>query len=297
MSQDTDTMEDQENKEIKDVQSYFSALPKSMVFECKDISNKGRIINPEKNALKTYLTKTVNGNISGNYAVKIIKGDDNIIECLKTFVEFNKIKNPNVVCFFGAALQKVNGQFELSILSELADNNLVSALEKPGGAPRTAPHPAAVLPWDVIMDFVIQIAKGLACLHSQAVIHGNLKSSNILIFDKTKGHQQIQTLKLCDFGEKKNPETVPTVYTAPEKLLTLESDVYSFGVILFWFVTGKSPEEKDPKIGLINAIIPRQGCPEFLVDLCKRCLAQNPEDRPKNGVEISKFLEIKESVE
>lgn len=103
------------------------------------------------------------------------------------------------------------------------------------------------LSWDARMRIASGTAKGLEYLHEEAnppVIHGDLKSSNILL-DKEFNP------KLSDFGLAKldsAPENGSRVmgsygYCAPECAktgqITVKSDVYSYGVLLLELITGR----------------------------------------------------------
>eukprot|EP00884_Botryococcus_braunii_P006247 jgi/Botrbrau1/15623/Bobra.4_1s0010.2 len=94
----------------------------------------------------------------------------------------------------------------------------------------------------------LDVAKGMAFLHSHGVIHLDLKSPNILLM-------QDWTAKVADVGlsfllaENKthasNLSGGTFTWTAPEILMykraTFKSDVFSFGVILWELVTGEQP--------------------------------------------------------
>ncbi|KAD4384973.1 hypothetical protein E3N88_25141 [Mikania micrantha] len=94
------------------------------------------------------------------------------------------------------------------------------------------------LTWKQRLKICIDVARGLACIHSgsdsQYSIHGNIKSSSILIdndwnavisdFIIAKG---VITLGYCD-----------PLY-ARTGILTPKSDVYSFGVVLFEMLSGR----------------------------------------------------------
>ena len=84
-----------------------------------------------------------------------------------------------------------------------------------------------------------QTAAGLAYLHEQSVVHGDVKGANILVFDGPSA-------RICDFGLAKqadpNPGTtqnnVGSLYwMSPERLQdqtrTRESDVYAFGLTIY----------------------------------------------------------------
>lgn len=105
---------------------------------------------------------------------------------------------------------------------------------------RTAPD------WDSRVKISLGAAKGIAHIHSSGggkFIHGNIKSSNILLTEGLHGC-------ISDFGltPLMTFPTVPsrsTGYRAPEVIetrkFTQKSDVYSFGVFLLEMLTGKAP--------------------------------------------------------
>ncbi|GJW01886.1 kinase RLK-Pelle-LRR-I-1 family protein [Tanacetum coccineum] len=113
----------------------------------------------------------------------------------------------------------------------------------------------ARLTWKKRLNICIDVASGLAFLHGDAgtgqevVIHRDIKTPNILLFDDWKA-------KVGDFGlslittvyEGKNyiidhacgtRGYVDPVYEKT-RFLTIESDIYSFGVVLFEILCGRS---------------------------------------------------------
>lgn len=104
------------------------------------------------------------------------------------------------------------------------------------------------LDWDSRMKIAVSAARGLAHLHASGkVVHGNIKSSNILLHDKD--------IDACisDYGlnplfsTTTSPNHRVAGYRAPEILetrkATFKSDVYSFGVLLLELLTGKAPNQ------------------------------------------------------
>ncbi|XP_051144939.1 probable receptor-like protein kinase At1g33260 [Andrographis paniculata] len=112
---------------------------------------------------------------------------------------------------------------------------------------------AAPLPWRARMSIAFQVAKAMAYLHdgcTPAIVHGDIKPSNILLDDSLN-------CKLCDFGSAKtgfSSSVIPNSsrgammvvgspgYTDPLYLKTglasKKNDIYSFGVVILELVTG-----------------------------------------------------------
>ena len=100
-----------------------------------------------------------------------------------------------------------------------------------------------------------QILSGLAYLHSNNIVHRDLKLENILIHEieksKTTG-EDLFNIKIIDFGtarifdKKRNPQSIvgSSYYIAPEVLrqkYNKECDLWSVGVILYMFIVGHAP--------------------------------------------------------
>ena len=100
-----------------------------------------------------------------------------------------------------------------------------------------------------------QILSGLAYLHSNNIVHRDLKLENILIHEieksKTTG-EELFNIKIIDFGtarifdKKRNPQSIvgSSYYIAPEVLrqkYNKECDLWSVGVILYMFIVGHAP--------------------------------------------------------
>ena len=100
-----------------------------------------------------------------------------------------------------------------------------------------------------------QILSGIAYLHSNNIIHRDLKLENILINDIEKSittNEDLFLVKIIDFGTAKifDKNKIPRAivgsiyYIAPEVILKKygkECDMWSLGVILYMFIVGHAP--------------------------------------------------------
>ncbi|KAI4306578.1 hypothetical protein L6164_029841 [Bauhinia variegata] len=102
------------------------------------------------------------------------------------------------------------------------------------------------LDWDSRMKILLGTAKGIAFIHSEGgpkFIHGNIKSSNVLITQDLDGC--ITDVGLAPMMNQPATMSRANGYRAPEvtdsRKITHKSDVYSFGVLLLEMLTGKIP--------------------------------------------------------
>lgn len=101
--------------------------------------------------------------------------------------------------------------------------------------------------WETRVRVALSAARGLAYLHGERVVHGNVKASNVLLKQDSLDHGvRISDYALNSlFSNPSNPNNRASGYRAPEAVetgkVTAESDVYSFGVLVLELLTGKSP--------------------------------------------------------
>ena len=96
------------------------------------------------------------------------------------------------------------------------------------------------------MRIAVGAARGLACLHvSGKLVHGNIKSSNILL--RPNHDACVSEFGLNPLFNSSASSNRVAGYRAPEVLetrkVTFKSDVYSFGVLLLELLTGKAPNQ------------------------------------------------------
>ena len=153
-------------------------------------------------------------------------------------------------------------------------------------------------------QIVLEIASGLAALHTQNIIHRDLKPSNIL-FDG-KGVAKLADLGLVQMpegsslrSESSSPPSHPGTrgYMSPEQLnpgsyLTPASDIYGLGVTLLEMLTGKLYLRPGTRAESLRTDIP-----PHLDALLEQMLAKQPDIRPRDGTEVARLLAIKPKVQ
>ncbi|KAK3033238.1 hypothetical protein RJ639_033118 [Escallonia herrerae] len=105
--------------------------------------------------------------------------------------------------------------------------------------------------WTVIYRISVGIAKGLDYLHTgqqKPIIHGNLKSKNILLGRNYQPYVSdfgLHLLLNSTAGQEMLEDSAAEGYKAPElikmKEASQQTDIYSLGVILLELLTGKEP--------------------------------------------------------
>jgi serine/threonine-protein kinase len=161
--------------------------------------------------------------------------------------------------------------------------------EKPGGErPRTLALERAVV-------LLRQVVDAVALLHRLGFVHRDIKPGNVLLTRKRGG-----SVKLCDFGMVKTPDThgsragvwVGTLdYMAPEQRkdatrVDARADVYSLGALAYRLLAGALPVGAFPPPHAVTPAVPRP-----LSDLVMVALAPDRAQRPANADIMLKRLE------
>lgn len=169
---------------------------------------------------------------------------------------------------------------------------------------------AKPLHWTSCLKIAEDVAQGLAYIHqSSTLIHGNLKSSNVLLGGDFEACLTDYGLSFfADTSANEDPDSAG--YKAPEirkssRRATSKSDVYAFGILLLELLTGKHPSQhpllvptdvpewvramRDDDVGDDNQL-------GMLAEVACICSLTSPEQRPAMWQVLKMIQEIKESV-
>jgi serine/threonine-protein kinase len=206
-----------------------------------------------------------------------------------------RLRHPGIVTVFDAASDTTAGLSYIA-MEYVEGASLKHRLDRSGP-----------LPLDEAIFIVGQVALALGSAHSEGLVHRDIKPANILI--SSDG-----VAKVTDFGVVKFASMSETVagtvlgspfYMSPEQLkeehIDGRSDLFSLGVVLYECVTGEVPFTGTTipaityKILEIDPRPPELAQPlasDLLIQVMKRALAKDPEERYQSGQEFAEALGI-----
>lgn len=211
------------------------------------------------------------------------------------------LNHPNVLAIYDVGAQ--NGLHYL--VSEFLDGHSLRQILVDGPIQRRK-----------VVEYALQICKGLAAAHDKGIIHRDLKPDNIFITHDDR-------VKVLDFGLAKQvssaaegvtatvavPTTPGTVmgtvgYMSPEQVrgqqIDHRSDIFSFGAVLYEMMSGKRAFHGESSVETMNAIL-KEDVSETSVSgtqvsrgldrIMRRCLEKRPEQRFQSASDLAFALE------
>lgn len=172
------------------------------------------------------------------------------------------------------------------------------------------------LPMRKVIDYTLQIARGLAAAHDRGIVHRDLKPDNIFITDDGRA-------KILDFGLAKltrretgvedltqTIQSEPGIvlgtigYMSPEQVrgkdADARSDLFSFGAVLYEMLSGLRAFKGDSSADVLSAILKEE--PQDLAGInanvspaldriVRHCLEKNPAERFQSAHDLAFDLE------
>ncbi|RID54529.1 hypothetical protein BRARA_G01843 [Brassica rapa] len=197
-------------------------------------------------------------------------------EFLTQVSRVSKLQHENFVQLFGYC---VEGNLRVLAYEFATMGSLHDILHGRKGVQGAQPGPT--LDWTQRVRIAVEAARGLEYLHEKvqpAVIHRDVRSSNVLLFEDFKA-------KIADFNlSNQSPDMAARLhstrvlgtfgYHAPEYAmtgsLTQKSDVYSFGVVLLELLTGRKPVDHTMPRGQQSLVT--WAAPRLSEDKVKQCV-------------------------
>jgi serine/threonine protein kinase len=202
-----------------------------------------------------------------------------------------RLHHPNVISVFDTG---VDGGDRFIVMELVEGPTLRELLDTDG---RLAPERAG--------EIASRLASALGFAHGRAVIHRDVKPSNVLL-------PPGGGVKLADMGIARllSPEALTAtlsvrgtaLYISPEQVrgdrVDRRADLYSLGCVLFEMLTGRTPFEGDlaalsyahthtpaPRVRSIDASVPAA-----MDELVAAMLEKDPAQRPPTGEEVERSL-------
>lgn len=238
--------------------------------------------------------KVYKGEYGGKHcAVKVLKED---VLKKDTADKLRVVKHVNIVQIYGVWYDHHKNTVAASIVMELCDESLCEAINK-----RKKPSQYAKENLLLLSD----ITKGMMCLHSLSIIHGNLHSGNVLLCcSEGKTVAKLADFDMNRFCDPSIRSHLPTKHSdenfyPPEMLhhkdtnkkcsLTSKVDIFCFGELALEMARGSYPTpdkykgHQSTEVQRRHKHLAKLGAydKENLSSIIEECLSDTPEDRPE----------------
>jgi serine/threonine-protein kinase len=205
-----------------------------------------------------------------------------------------------------ARLAATNQSRHLVPVLELGDGYLVMPLY-PRGSLAGLIATTGPLPLPAVTRLAAELAQALDALHAEAIVHRDVKPSNVLLGD--------DGAVLADFGLARGADSTQLTrdgqlvgtahYLAPELIegqpATPSSDIYAFGCLLYECVTGTPPfaGRAEAHVGYAHLVEappdPRTARPDLSPEAAAAVLAgleKEPGARPTSATALARMLHL-----
>ncbi len=162
------------------------------------------------------------------------------------------------------------------------------------------------LPPEAALRIALQVARALAAAQREAIVHGDIKPGSLLLAPDPSDATDRLFVKVIDFGmafslhDGAAERDFTPEYASPEQVEQREidgrSDIYSLGCTLWFLLTGHPPFARR----LADLIEARgeapweelEKFPPVLRKLLRIMLRRNPAERPRDGIEVQRAIEM-----
>ena len=216
---------------------------------------------------------------------KEIPGPDTVDEFLYEINALHQLRGSHSVIQFGGVVLDNRGEVVKGLLiSFAAQGALIDVIYDGEGK----------IPWRRRERWAKQIVQGLSEIHEAGFVQGDFTLSNIVIDEDDNAKIIDINRRGCPVGWE--PPEVAALIDSNQRIsmyIGVKSDLYQLGMVLYALATQQDePETRRPlQLDALPAEVP-----EYFVDLCRRCLDDDPRRRPQAQVLLDLFPPIEEMI-
>lgn len=233
------------------------------------------------------------GEVVAIKAVNLDQSDDDIPILLEEIKLLRELRSPYITRWYDTCIEDVTMLIKMEYCGAGSCTDLLHVHRK--------------LPETAVAYITKQTLMGLAYLHSQRIIHRDIKAANILLTNTGN-------VKLADFGVSgrlqnsiKRKTFVGTPYWMAPEIIQRKGgynekvDIWSLGITVIELCTGSVPHSEEEPLKALYQICKRpppilkgSRYSIYIKDFIKLCLQMVPEDRP-SALELLKVKFITKS--
>ena len=218
-------------------------------------------------------------------------------EAKQTFAEqtedLKALKHPGIVRCFGGGFDARDAYLVYELVEGESLDRILSRRER--------------LPWEVVLDYGLQISNALQSAHERGWIHGRIRPDKLI----TTSNESV--IKVTDFRRElsiandslDSVKTENLAYAAPESFAvsyvpTPAGDIYSLGAVMYQALTGLAPFTGGNREHIRNQIIESSvptvasvvfDCPVWLSAIVEQMVDKNPHKRPFTAAAVAMALQ------
>ncbi|KAH8648770.1 hypothetical protein BGZ60DRAFT_220613 [Tricladium varicosporioides] len=214
---------------------------------------------------------------------KEIPGPDTVDEFLYEINALHQLYGSRSVIQFGGVVLDNKGECVKGLLISFAEQGaLIDVIYDGEGK----------LPWRRRERWARQIVQGLSEIHEAGFVQGDFTLSNIVV----DGHDNAKIIDInrrgCPVGWE--PPEVRDLIESNQRIsmyIGVKSDLYQLGMVLYALATQHDEPETQRPLNL--ACFPVE-VPDYFLDICHRCLNDNPRCRSQASELLKLFPEMEE---